>query len=415
MGQGRSIARRLTDQGPPMTTLRLSDLWLAPHRPLFLAAALWSVLALAWWQWGISAGLPSPSLGTPTLWHAHEMLTGFGGASMAAYFLTAVTGWTGRPPTTGRLLQVVVALWFLERIAMVRAEALPLPLLLLPGIGYFGLVAALLIHDIFCARVWGKLGFPAAVLGLGLADLLFVLEAREGATPFDSATLTRALWMFFAIKVSVIGGKMLPAFSGNWLKLVGHDRLPHPSLLADRLGLALLFIALGLTLAGSETASAVTLLVAAPLQLWRLVLWTRLPALRNPLLAMLHATFLWLPVGLALVGLARLVPDVLREADVVHALTMGAMGGMILSIAARAAARRDGPALRAGSLLILAYALIWLATWARLAVGVLPQHYLPLVEQAAGLWTAGWVVFLAAFLPTAVGPVLRPIFSGPRA
>lgn len=394
---------------------RLSDLWLAPHRPLFLAAGLWSVLALAWWQWGVALGLPSPGLGTPVHWHAHEMLAGFGGASMAAYFLTAVTGWTGRPPVTGRLLQAVVALWCLERLAMVWGDSLPLPLLLLPGIGYFGLVAGLLYRDILGARVWGKLGFPSAVLALGLADLLFVVAAREGTLPFDMQALTRALWMFFAIKVSVIGGKMLPAFTSNWLKLIGRGRMPRQNPLADRLGLLLLFAALGLTLAGVERASAVALMLAALVQLWRFAGWASLTAFGNPLLAMLHLTFLWLPFGLMLVGLARLFPEILREADVVHALTMGAMGGMILSIAARAAARRDGPALRAGPMLILGYALIWLATGARLAVDALPDHYAGLIAGAATLWTLGWALFLLAFLPTALGPVLRPIFSGPKA
>src|SRR5690606_32042593 len=156
--------------------------------------------------------------------------------------------------------------------------------------------------------------------------------------------------------------------------LIGKGRMPRQNPLADRLGLLLLFAALGLTLAGVERASAVALMLAALAQLWRFAGWASLTALGNPLLAVLHLTFPWLPVGLMLVGLARLSPEILREADAVHALTMGAMGGMILSIAARAAARRDGPALRAGPMLILGYALIWLATGARLAVDALPDH-----------------------------------------
>lgn len=391
------------------------DLWLAPHRPLFLAAALWAVVALFWWQFGEGLALPSPGLGTPALWHVHEMLAGFGGASMAAYFLTAVSGWTARPPVTGRVLQGIVVLWIAARLAMLWGDSLPVPLLVLPGLGYFGLVAGVLLRDILAARVWGKLGFPAAVLALGLADLLFVLAARGEGAGFDIQALTRALWMFFAIKVSIIGGKMLPAFTGNWLKLVGHPAMPRQNLLADRIGLALLFAALGLTLAGRDDPGAVALVCAGLAQGWRLAGWARARALRNPLLAMLHLTFLWLPVGLVLVGIARLMPGLLPEADAVHALTMGAMGGMILSIAARAAARRDGPALQAGPLLVVAYALVWASTWARLAAGMASDLHDPLLAGVALLWCGGWALFLVAFLPTVAGQVIRPVFSGPRA
>ncbi|MDT8856185.1 NnrS family protein [Paracoccaceae bacterium Fryx2] len=398
--------------------LPISDLWLAPHRPLFLAAALWSVAALAWWQWGALAGLASPTLGTTTLWHAHEMLLGFGGASMAAYFLTAVSSWTGRPAITGRTLQAVVALWLLARLAMAFADHLPTPVLLAPGLGYFGLVAGLLAREIVATRAWGKLGFPAAVAALGVGDALFLLSTR-GLEGLDTATLTRGLVMFFVIKVSIIGGKMLPAFTGNWLRSIGSDAAPRENLMADRLGLALLFTALALTLAGAEAPSALALIAAGAAQLWRLAGWQSRAGLRNPLLAMLHLTFLWLPVGLVLTGLARLLPDLMREADALHALTMGAMGGMILSIAARAAARRTEGALQAGPLLIAAYALIWAATVLRLATlpaaSLAPALVPDLTDGAALAWVTGWGLFVLAFLPTLRGAVQRPVFSGPRA
>lgn len=400
----------------PPSGASLTDVWLAPHRPLFLAAALWALVAVAWWQWGAALGLEPPTLGVPMYWHAHEMLIGFGGASMAAYFLTALSSWTGKPAPSGRVLKLLVAFWLLQRIAMVWADSLPPGLLLLPGLAYFGLVAAILAHGITGARVWGKLGFPLAVAALGIGDALFLLAVRMGWTAPDAAALLGGLVMFFVIKVSIIGGKMLPAFTGNWLRLKGATvPPPRDNRLANRLGLATLFLALALTVLGAGTASALALVVAGPLQFWRLSGWRGRHAADNALLVMMHGAFAWLSLGLVLTGLARLVPDLLHETDLVHALTMGAMAGMILSIAARAAARRDANALRAGPLLTGACALLWAAATVRLAVAVWPEDQDRPTAAASLLWSGGWAMFLLAYVPTIVGPVIRPIFSGTKA
>ena len=232
----------------------------------------------------------------------------------------------------------------------------------------------------------------------------------------DASALLGGLVMFFVIKVSIIGGKMLPAFTGNWLRLK-RAAVPPPrdNRLANRLGLAMLFLALALTLLGADAASALALIAAGPLQFWRLAGWRGRHALDNALLVMMHGAFVWLSLGLVLTGLARLMPDLLREADLVHALTMGAMAGMILSIAARAAARRDDGALRAGPLLTGACALLWGAATVRLGVTVWPGDQDHLTGAAALLWSGGWGLFLLAYLPTILGPVIRPIFSGARA
>lgn len=389
---------------------------MAPHRPLFLAAGLWAVLALGWWHWGAALGLAPPSLGLPTYWHAHEMLAGFGGASVAAYFLTALSSWTGRPAPSGAVLKLLVLFWLSQRLAMALAEALPLGVLLLPGLLYFGLVAGILTEGILRARLWSRLGFPLAVAALGIGSALFVASARAGWAVPDATALLRALVMFFAIKVSIIGGRMLPAFTGNWLRLTGATvPPPRDNRFANRLGLAVLLAALGLTLVGAETASAVALVAAGPVQLWRLAGWRGRHVTGNALLVMMNGAFIWLSLGLMLVGLARLMPGLLHEADAVHALAMGAMAGMVLAVAARAAARREGGTLRAGPVLVAACGLVWLATGLRLAAAVWVEARGGLMGASALLWTGGWGLFLLAFVPTVVGPVLRPIFSGAKA
>ncbi|EKX59051.1 NnrS protein [Rhodobacter sp. AKP1] len=395
---------------------RLRTLWLAPHRPLFLAAGSWALIALIWWQWGAALGLSAPELGTWGLWHGHEMLFGLGSAAVGGYFLTAAQGWRGSDPLSGRPLMALVALWCLARAALVlaglRPEA-PLALIQPAALAYFLVLAGLLAREAVLARRWTKLGFGAGILAYGLAETLYLRAALTDVLP-DAATMVRVGWMFFAIKISIIGGRMVPAFTLNWLRQAGitvPDPAPQPVLGWAALGL--LWTALGLTFAGEETVSALCLIGAGLAQALRLAGWRGWAGRGNLLLLLLHATFGWLALGLGLVGLARLGLLPVAEMDALHALTMGAMSGMILSLAARAAAPRDGGPLRARPTMALAFALVWSAALVRLGAPLIGAF--DGVAVAAGLWCGGWISFLAGYLPTITGPLARPVFSGPRA
>ncbi|AZB55390.1 NnrS family protein [Cereibacter sphaeroides] len=395
---------------------RLRTLWLAPHRPLFLAAGSWALIALIWWQWGAALGLSAPELGTWGLWHGHEMLFGLGSAAVGGYFLTAAQGWRGADPLSGRPLMALVALWCLARAALVvaglRPEA-PLGLIQPAALAYFLVLAGLLAREAVLARRWSKLGFGAGILAYGLAETLYLRAALTETLP-DAATMVRVGWMFFAIKISIIGGRMVPAFTLNWLRQAGitvPDPAPRPVLGWAALGL--LWMALGLTFAGEETVSALCLIGAGIAQALRLAGWRGWAGRGNLLLLLLHATFGWLALGLGLVGLARLGLLPIAEMDALHALTMGAMSGMILSLAARAAAPRDGGPLRARPTMALAFALVWSAALVRLGAPLIGAF--DGVAVAAGLWCGGWISFLAGYLPTVTGPLARPVFSGPRA
>ncbi|MGP3697983.1 NnrS family protein [Rhodobacter sp. NSM] len=392
-----------------------SYLWLAPHRPLFLLAALWALIAVLWWQFGGSVALPVPELATAGLWHGHEMLFGLGSAAVGGYFLTAAQGWRGGAPLQGRRLASLVGLWLVARLALVVQGLWPhVPLWLLhpAAVAYFLMLAALLAHEAVVSRRTAKLGFAGGVLLFALAEMLY-LRAALGAEVPDTAAMVRAGWMFFAIKISIIAGRMIPAFTTNWIRQT-RVQVPEP-LPTPVLGwsaLALLWLALGLGFAGEERVSALALVGAGLAQAARLTFWRGWRCRGNLLLLLLHATFGWLAFGLVLVGLARsgLVP--ISEMDALHAVTMGAMSGMILSLASRAAAPRDGGPLRARPTMLAAFALVWLAAVARILA---PVVAFDAVAAAALLWSAAWAVFLVGYVPTIRGPLQRPVFSGPRA
>ncbi|TCO73253.1 NnrS family protein [Rhodovulum euryhalinum] len=386
------------------------DMWLSPNRPFFALSALWAVIAILVWHVGLRLGLPVPSLGTTTLWHAHEMTVGVGGAAMAAYFLTVMPSWTGARRVTGWPLIGLVALWALARLAALLAETLPLPLVLAPGLAFYALFTGLYLRAIVSQRRWDRWAVPAVIAFLGLADAAFVATAL-GALPWPGeAEMTRVLVLFFATKVSVIAGNMAPAFTAGWLAPRGRP-LPRIDPLASRIGLALMLLAFPLTLAGPTEAAAAVLIAAGAAQLWRIRRWKSLAAARYAPALMLHLAFAWLPLGLVLTGLAALLSTPWREADAIHALMMGAMAGLAMSIASRAAARREGGALRIGPVLGGAFALIWAAAGLRLAAPLMPAAYEPLLDAAAAVWCAGWGMFLVAYMPGLRGPVANPVFN----
>lgn len=388
---------------------RLADLWLMPHRPFLLAAGTWAMLAILWWQWGLAAGFGPPALGTPALWHAHEMIFGFAGAAAAAYLLTALMSWCASPPLSGLPLRAAVALWLLQRVTMVLAGVLPVWVVVLPGIAFFGFLTALLATALIRARAWSKGIFPVMTALLGLLDLLFILAALgdDGAA---GARLGRAGVLAFAFLVTLIGGRMLPAFAGNWLKQRGEANTPAGSPLAEALSLALIALAGGLLVAGSERAAGLALGLGALVQAGRMVHWSRRRALANPLLLLMFAAYAWLPLGMALTGAVWAGIGIMPESDALHALTMGVIGGMILAVAARAAARREGGVLVAGTLLKVAGIVLWLSVWLRLA----GAFRAGLTELAATCWVLAWALFVASLVPSLLGPVVRPVFSGSR-
>lgn len=388
---------------------RLADLWLMPHRPLFLAAGLWAIGASLWWRWGA----PPAS----AFWHGHEMLAGFGGAALAGYLLTALASWTGRPAPAGRVLQAILGCWLVQRLAMGCGDALPPVLAILPGLGFFGLMAAVMAHGMRHTGQGARPGLVLAVAAMGLADALAILAARTtGWHGPDGSALLELMLLGFALLIAGIGGRMVPAFTGNWLRASGRAvAAPASAPRTGRLGLLSLGAAPVLMLAGADAASGAALLLAALAQLWRLAGWRGRHVLANPLLVMLHAAFLWLPLGLGLVGLQRLGLIPLPASDLLHALAMGAMGGMILAVAARAAARRHKGQLRAGPALCAAAMALWLAPWLRLAPALWPGAREGLLDAATLAWALGWALFVLALWPGLRGPAHQPVFSGSRA
>lgn len=329
-----------------------------------------------------------------------------GGAAVGGYLLTALPAWTGGGSVSPRTLQVLTLLWLTARLSGVKV--LPIWLLLPLGSGYFALLAVVLTHALLAAGAWSRLWSVAAVAALGLGSV--VLQAGMLSAPMAPP----AMVFLFALLIGGIGGRAVPAFTRSWLQKEALHRQGRDRRLFSLLAQAATALGGGLVLVGQEAPAGLCLLTAGTMQGLRLAGWHPLSARRYPALLLLHLAWAWLPIGLILMGTALLRPDLLPPSAALHALTMGAMGLMILAISGRAAMERRGGRLMVGRCLAVSFILIWLATTLRVLTPSLIGNGADPIMASAVLWMAGWATFLWALRPTLQGEPPWPVFSARR-
>jgi len=385
----------------PLAAGRPAALWSLAFRPFFLAASLWSALALALWTGLFVTGARLPSRFDPLIWHIHAMLFGFVYAAIAGFLLTAIPNWTGRPPIRGGALGGLLALWLLGRLVCLVSALVPLWLATVVELGFPVLLCGVAAREIVAARNWHNLMMPVPIAVLGIADLLMHLELADVALP-PGLGWRLAIAAILAL-VSAIGGRIIPAFTRNWLVKRGATALPASHGVIDRIALAVLHTGLlAWALLPMVQAVGGLLVLAALLTLWRLARWRGLATAAEPLLAMLHIGYLWIVVGALLLG-ASVLTDVVPEAAGIHAFTAGAIGAMVLAVMTRVARGHTGRPLEADRITRAIYAAVIAAGVTRVAAGFAADPTV-LLQIAALLWVAAFGLFAAWYGPMLVAP-----------
>lgn len=369
-------------------------------RPFFLFAALWSAIAAPVWLYAFLSGGP-----VGLSWHVHEMLFGYTGGVIVGFLLTAVPNWTGRLPVVGAPLALLFGLWLAGRGAML-AMALNADLaaavwpVIIDTLFLFAM-AGVVWREVLAGRNWRNVPVAVMVTILALADAGFHLEAGAGGVANLSTRLGLAV---VALLIAVIGGRVTPSFTRNWQAKRG-GALPAVAGRFDSVTLAV--TATGLiawSLAPAHPAAGALLLAAGGLNLVRLARWRGDAALAEPLVWILHLGYLWLAAGLVLTGLSVATPGLVPPSVGVHALTAGAIGVMTLAVMTRASRGHTGRPLTAGKVEVAIYLLINAAALTRVAGGLSPVAYQPLLIVSAGLWSAAFLAFVIGYGPMLLTP-----------
>lgn len=382
-----TAARRRAYAGPAV----LSAGW----RPFFLSAALWAVAGMALWIAALSGHAVVPGPLAPLDWHVHEFLFGYLGAAVAGFLLTAIPNWTGRPPVTGGPLLALWALWLAGRLAMLGALGLsPFGVAVVDaafGVALFAVAAREVVHG----RVWRNL--PVAGLSglFALANGLFHADAMAGGAS-DGAGARLGMATVIAL-ILLIGGRITPSFTRNWLAQRGNGVRPASPESFDALCLAAAALALvAWVLNPSSGLTGLLCLVAGALHVRRLSRWAGWSVRAEPLLAGLHAAYAFAPLGFLLVGASILQPDAAPRAAALHAWMAGAAGVMTLVVMMRASLGHSGRALAATPVMTGLLALATAAALVRVAAGFAPGSAL-LLHASALAWIAAFAGFALRF------------------
>ncbi len=364
-------------------------------RPFYLAAAGFALLAIPLWV-ALFLGHWQPTLALPPLlWHAHEMLFGFAIAVILGFLLTAVKAWTGLATPRGAFLGALALLWLAARVAAVTgpyAVYAMLDLVLLP------LVAAVLTDLLLRARNRRNLPLAAMLMLLALANGMFHL-AVLGTVGISPLTPLYAALALIVMIESVIAGRVIPAFTISatpGLKLNVRAPVERATLALTALAMLLWVFAPDST--GWNQAGGVVFSLAAVAHVLRLLQWRPALTRHRPILWILHLAYAWIPLGLALLAMAQFGWTGVSAG--VHALAIGATGGLIIGMITRTARGHTGRVLQVSRPEIVAYLLVMTAAAVRVLLPLAVPAWLPLaLVFAAAAWSMAFAIYLFIYTP----------------
>lgn len=366
-------------------------------RPFFLLAGMWAIAAL-----GLSFGMFQGWFALPTAfrvidWHYHEILFGYVTAAIAGFLLTAIPNWTGRLPLQGVPLIGLALLWIAGRVAVMGSDWIGAGVAAVIDLGFLVVLGGFAVREIVSGRNWRNLP-PVLAIGLLLLCNALSHAAVLGLVDAGGAAQRGGIAVMVML-IALIGGRIIPSFTRNWLVKRKAEALPTGFNSFDRIALGTTLLALSYwTIAPDNNVAATLAAIAAIVNLVRLMRWQGFATLPEPLLWVLHLGYLWIPVGLSLLAASQWWPSITNN-GAVHALTAGAFGTMTLAVMSRATLGHTDRALTAGPGLTAAFILVTGAALARVLALIFDAAYLPLLTVAAASWIAAFLCYLVVCGP----------------
>ena len=379
------------------------NLFAAGFRPHFLLAGLAALVLVPIWALSFVAGTPLGSAWPPTLWHGHEMLFGFITCAIAGFLLTAVPSWTGQKGYAGAPLVALAFTWLIARLMISSSWLWPPILTAAADLAFLPLLSVLVVVPL--ARQRNRNTPLLLVLGLlWLTNLAFHVAVLRNDPPLARHALILGIDIVL-ILVTIIGGRIIPAFTTSALRLEGIQSAVQSRLVLNVMAVAIMVLNAAGDILWPETRIAGLLAgIAAVVQGLRLLQWRSLQTLRQPIVWILHLAYAWLPVGLGLKA-AALLGGYAIGAFWLHALTIGVLATMITAVMTRASLGHTGRALVVHPLTTVGYVMLTAAALVRVfGLTALRLSYPQVVVLAASFWTTSFAFFVGVYAPILWGP-----------
>jgi uncharacterized protein involved in response to NO len=384
---------------PLQATYRGSPLFSYGFRPFFLFGSIYAGVAVLVWMPLFHGEITLSSAFTPRDWHVHEMLFGYLPAVITGFLFTAIPNWTGRLPIRGTPLLSLVVVWLAGRVGVTFSAYTGWLAAMLVDISFLLLVAAAASREILAGRNWRNMNVVILLLLLLAGNVAFHLEAHLNGVADISIRVGIAVVILL---IALIGGRIVPSFTRNWLVRENPGRLPMPFGRFDVIAIAVGALALLSWIAspvGVLTGCALAL--AGLLHLVRLARWAGERTGRERLLLILHVGYAFIPFGFFL-NAASAFGSVPSSAGT-HAWMVGAAGIMTLAVMSRATLGHTGQPLTASITTQAIYAAIVVAALSRVCAVLDPAGGEALLHLAALAWAAAFFGFALAFGPLLIG------------
>ena len=394
--------------GPRSRTAPGWPLFANSFRPFFLLAAIQAALSILVWLPVYLHGLSLSSAFSPLNWHIHEMLYGFLPAVITGFLFTAIPNWTGRLPIRGAPLAVLVIVWLAGRGVVTFSAATGWVAALVVDAAFLALIAAAAAREIIAGKNWRNLRVVSLVLLLLAGNIVFHLEAhfKEGIVDYGIRIGIAAV----VLLISLIGGRIIPSFTRNWLVRENPGRLPVPFNRFDGAVIGLSALVLLAWVVDYQPLSKITgagMALVGVLHLVRLARWAGDRTVRDRLVLILHVAYFFVPLGFLLHAAAAFTW--LLPSAGIHAWMAGAAGAMTLAVMTRATLGHTGQALSASVATQVIYASIIVGALARIWAVLWSDQVVVLLHVAAFGWAIAFLGYAIAFGPLLVGSRRRAL------
>jgi uncharacterized protein involved in response to NO len=387
-----------------MTTNEQMRQWTGPalfsygFRPFFLFGAGWAATAMLLWIMMLSGLLGLPTRLDPVSWHAHEFLFGYLGAIIAGFLLTAVPNWTGRLPVVGWSLALLFGVWVAGRIAIAFSVVIPAPFAAMIDLSFTLLLGAMILREIIAGKNWRNLVVLVLLAVFTFANLIFHIEAAHGYYAAQGYGLRLGVGTVIML-IALIGGRVVPSFTRNWMVAAGKEGLPTPPMQRfDKATMIVSVFALILwVLLPQAQVTGAALVITGALHVQRLLRWQGHRTLSEPLLWVLHLGYVFVPLGALLEGTAILRPDLLALGAAQHLWMAGGFAMMTLAVMARSTLGHTGQPLTAGRGSVAMFMCIVGSVTLRIAAGIWPEVSDVLYALSALFWIGAFVGFIALY------------------
>ena len=399
MPENAALQRRRDYTGPALFSYGF--------RPFFLGGAAWAAFGIMLWLPQYLGQMTLPTRFPALDWHIHEMLYGYVAATIAGFLLTAIPNWTGRLPINGAPLAALFALWLAGRLAVLVSAKIGVLGAAIIDIAFLAVLAAVAAREIIAGRNWRNLRVLIALCVLIAGNIVFHAEIwLHGSADYGIRVAIAAVIAL----IMLVGGRIVPSFTNNWLVRNNPGRLPIPFSRFDAAAVVtsvaglLAWIALpGYAVTGS------VLIAVGLLQVWRLARWAGDRTLADRLVLVLHIAYLFVPLGFLLVGASAWWGAIPPSAGI-HAWTAGAIGLMTLAVMTRASLGHTGQELIASAGTQAIYACAFCAALLRVLAAF--EGSLTLINLSGAAWIAAFGAFVVLYGPALIGR--PPVWKGAR-